>query len=538
MLRIPKNARLRLSTGNQCLAPFQELNVNPSFSYFRIVLLCGCFLFSSLTYGQGVDIEPNNTCPIAQDIGTPILPFTLPGELLGFGEVADIDFFRLNGAPGDLLRVDLQGASSGYGTLPDPLLGLFDEECNLVDFNDDSGSVNSRILFTVPPSGTYVIAATAYPDFSFIGTGEGSYLLTVDQARVIDSISGRLVNVNDGNPVPGDFPNFSSMQLLACEGDNCFGIIGFQNADSDGNFRFEVDNLGNPILTGTYRLMAFANGFEQFFSDTFEVTENEALDLGDLAMTPLSVLGTVSGRLVDALDETPLSGVSPPFGVALLERCEDWGCYGVLYTTPDEYGQFQIQGIEYSLTPGMYRITASAEGYQQAVTAQFWLAEFEDFSFGDVALNPLPIQFGDVIPCEVPPGGGPCKYSVELLNRGPERFKGQAWSTVEYFPNETPYQPTHFQTGKEGTTNPMPVRLNLRAGQSVLLEFRFDVPPTIPELSTLCATVTVGSNPSPQFQNLGERYLFCALAQPGGFELLSDKEGHKRLWELKQQPKK
>lgn len=499
-----------------------------------LLLFCCCAL-PAVTFGQGLDIEPNNTCPIAQDIGSPTLPFALSGELQPVGSVADIDFFHFTGVPGELLRADLQGAWSEVGTLGDPLLGLFDEDCNLIGLNDDAGSPDARLLFAVPPAGNYVLAATANPDYSFTGAGEGSYLLTVSRAQIVESIFGRLVNERDGIPLSGEFPTYASAQLFGCTGGYCSVFIGFQNADSEGNFHFDMELYGNPLLAGTYQLQAFANGFEALFTDTFEVLENEAFDLGDIALKPYVLIGSVSGRLIDALDGTPLPGSSSPFGVTILERCEEYGCYGTSYAASDENGRFRFEGILNYLAPGMYRITAFADDYQQTTTAQFLVSEFEEFYFGDIALTPAPIQFGAILGCEIPPGGGPCEYGLEIRNRGPGRFKGEAWSTVEFYSNEFPYRQAQFQTGKVGTVNPMPERLNLRAGQNAVLQFQFDVPRSVPDWSTMCATATVGRYPNPQFHNSGDRFLFCAVMQPDGFRVLSDKEGRKLMRELKQQ---
>ena len=38
---------------------------------------------------------------------------------------------------GAFLQVDLEGVSTGAGTLQDPSLGIFDSQCNLLLFNDD-----------------------------------------------------------------------------------------------------------------------------------------------------------------------------------------------------------------------------------------------------------------------------------------------------------------------------------------------------------------------------------------------------------------
>ena len=83
------------------------------------------------------------------------------------------------------VQVDLEGANTGKGTLPDPFLGLFDSNCNLLALNDDNnGNFNSRLIFFIPPDGVFVLAATSFGDSSFTGAGafSGSYQLTIAPA--------------------------------------------------------------------------------------------------------------------------------------------------------------------------------------------------------------------------------------------------------------------------------------------------------------------------------------------------------------------
>jgi len=500
---------------------------------FASSLLAILFALPSITLGQ--EVEPNNTCPDAQDVGAQILPFMIAGSLDSVEGAPDIDFFRFTGTPGDLVRADHQGAFSGNGTLGDPFLGLFDTDCILIDINDDTGGPDSRLIFRVPGNGTYVLAATVCCDPEFLGGGQGTYLLTVSPVQVADSITGRLVNARDGAPVSGDSPTFALVDLLRCTDGFCFEFVGFQQADSNGNFRFDSDINGNPLLAGAYRIQASANGFDFLSTDVFELAENQALELGDIAMTPLSLIGSVSGRLVDAIDGTPLLGFGPPFAFAELQRCEGPDCFGVAGTPTDDQGRFRFDGVVFSLAPGRYRVLAFAEDYEPATTLQFDVAENEEVEIGDLGLSPFPIQFGAIEACEIPPGGGLCEYGIELQNRGPGRFKGEAWSTVDFFPNEFPARSSRFQVGRVGTSNPMPVRLNMSTEQTVSLRFQLDVPGSVPDNSIICATATVGTDPHPQFHNLGDRFLFCAATQSGNFVLLSDKEGRKRMRELKQQ---
>ncbi|HXO86348.1 MAG TPA: LamG-like jellyroll fold domain-containing protein [Gemmatimonadales bacterium] len=131
---------------------------------------------------QGPDAEPNSTCPTAQNFGTLALPFTLNGSLDG-SQVpggGDVDFVRFIGTPSTAVRVDLEGQSTGNGTLGDPFLGWFDSGCNLIAFSDDNGSnLNSRLLVTIPSDGVFILAVTRCCDFSFDQGGAGTYQLNI-----------------------------------------------------------------------------------------------------------------------------------------------------------------------------------------------------------------------------------------------------------------------------------------------------------------------------------------------------------------------
>jgi hypothetical protein len=65
-----------------------------------------------------------------------------------------------------------------------------------------------------------------------------------------------------------------------------------------------------------------------------------------------------------------------------------------------------------------------------------------------------------------------------------------------------------------------------------MLNFQLDVPATLPEGTVVCATVSVGRNPSPQFNAQGDHFIFCTVKKPDGFQALSGKEGRRRYREL------
>lgn len=157
----------------------------------------------SPVWGQGTDTEPNNTCATAQVFGAVTLPFTVVGSLNTPPNPPDVDFFKFTAPPNSVMVVAYEGQSTGKGTLADPFLGLYNSQCQQIAVNDDGGvPLNSRLGFTVPADGVFILAASSCCD-DFTGTGgsAGSYQLTVSGAGVI---SGKIVD-GLGNAL---FPNF------------------------------------------------------------------------------------------------------------------------------------------------------------------------------------------------------------------------------------------------------------------------------------------------------------------------------------------
>jgi Tol biopolymer transport system component len=135
----------------------------------------------ALTLSIGPDIEPNNACVAPQGFGTVTLPFSLNGSLDGFPfPGGDVDFLRFTGTPNTAVRVDLEGQSTGKGTLGDPFLGFFDSGCNLIAISDDNGgTLNSRLVVTIPNDGVFIMAVTGCCDIGFDQGRIGTYQLNI-----------------------------------------------------------------------------------------------------------------------------------------------------------------------------------------------------------------------------------------------------------------------------------------------------------------------------------------------------------------------
>jgi hypothetical protein len=256
-----------------------------------IVVSGGILGLSPSASGQGIEQEPNNTCVEARDFGDVPLPFAVNGSLETPPDIPDVDFLRFSGTPEAMVRVDLEGQSTGQGTLQDPLLGLFDSNCNLIAANDDSGgTLNSRLSFLIPADGIFILAATAYADFGFTGAGgySGTYRMSIAAVVAIGSISGRVVDGVTEEPLPGDVAPFATAQLLRCEASGCAWVNSTQ-ADSEARFWFNTDSAGQPLEVGTYQVVAFAQQYQQGQTDLFEVGEGEDRDVGDVPLQPFPI---------------------------------------------------------------------------------------------------------------------------------------------------------------------------------------------------------------------------------------------------------
>lgn len=505
---------------------------------WRCAALAVLFAMPTFVSAQGVDTEPNNSCPTAQDVGTQGLPYDISGNLAAFPGVPDIDFFRLSGEPGSYVLVNHRGSWNGFGTLSNPLLGAFDDACNFIALNDDFSDFDSQLVLQVPASGSYVLAATSVPDYSFAGSESGgTYILSVKPVSVADSVSGRLISARTGAPLSGGFPTHAGAYLFTCTPAGGCDIINFSQADDNGGIFFSSRYDGQPLLAGSYQIQAFASGYENLIVESFDLADGESLSLGDLELTPLNLIGMVAGRLLDSIDGSPVRGNSPPYASVYLEQCDDFGCGFLGYAAPDDFGNFVIDGALYQIPPGTYRLVAFAEDYQQTILGPFDIAAFEDVQVGDVLLTPFPIQFGQVVGCDILQAGATCEFGIDILNRGPGRFSGEAWATVYYFANDYPYRAVQFQVGRRGAADPRPEKVRLRAEESSELRFALDLPIGVPDNSTICVTSAVGSGRYPQFATQGDRFLFCANADSGNFSMLSGEVGRKRLREMRDGPR-
>jgi len=214
------------------------------------------------------EIEDNNTCATAQLVSSPVSASTIVS-----GEITenDVDYFTFSGDPGAWVQVDLQGATSGVGTITDTVVGAFDSQCNALMSDDDGGAgAESQMLMKIPDDGVLTIAAAGFPDYSFTGSPSalGTYQLTV--APPSGDILVGTITVGKNGALPSDA--YPSLALLRCADSSqtlCTDYAGaYGSVNSDGSYSISLADLE----AGDYQLQVSASGFARAYSDHIQVT--------------------------------------------------------------------------------------------------------------------------------------------------------------------------------------------------------------------------------------------------------------------------
>lgn len=471
------------------------------------------------------EVEPNQPCSAAQDLTSATLPFAMTGEISS--TVRDIDFYRFTGTPGDLITIRLEGIWSQSGALAEPSLGVFGSGCSL-QARTDGSAPSVSLDFVVPEDGAFVVAATAYGDWDFTGHGAatGTYRLSMERQPLARAIRGRVVDARTGSAVLD-----ANVTLLWCP-DGCVEVAGGMLTDGDGGFRFENGGyaLNIPLHAGEYSLFVDKGTlYQRAEVASISVAEGQDLDLGSVALQPIPVAGSISGRVVDVQTGVPLSGQGGPLAYATLERCEYPGfCSYVDSQYADSQGSFRFVGNELSpLFTGTYRIRASAQQYLEGAGESFTVGEGEDRTGLTVALQSFPVRIDVVEPCgPVPATGGDCHFKVQVTNGGSSRLQGQTWSVVT---KADFFGPTVvFQAGS-------PKAVSLDPAASMVVPLSFHVPAAVPDGSTICVRTYVSHRPS-ELDVVGSRGALCLSKGAQGFTVLPEKEKDQALRKMGGRP--
>ena len=95
-----------------------------------------------------------------------------------------MDYYKFRANAGEILVVE-----TVPGNQVDTLIGLFDDDGNLLALNDDGGAFGlgglSRFAFAIPATANYFVGVTTWPDFGFTGAGLdfGRYVLAIHSYR-------------------------------------------------------------------------------------------------------------------------------------------------------------------------------------------------------------------------------------------------------------------------------------------------------------------------------------------------------------------
>ena len=326
-------------------------------------------------------------------------------------------------------------------------------------------------------------------------------------------IRGRAVDAVTGAPLPD-----ASAILRRCDSNGCLELVNSQNTDVDGLFHFNSDFSGFPLSAGTYELEISAILHETL---RIEVTigAGENRDLGDLLIQLIAPIGSIRGRLVDAVTRRPISGTFAP--VVELYQCDQASCSFVNSLVPDNEGRFRFE-TDFAgnhLTTGSYQILAHANQYQSAQTAIFEVGANVYQTVGDIRLTSFPVRFSALQPCaDIPASGGSCIFRVKVTNGTNRTLKGKTWSMADAglpgsFAGFTRFQVNDLQD------------LDLGRGGSQFFRFRINVPANdSPIGSFICTRVFVGEGARALFNTIGYSELFCVVRNASGFAITSPQD--------------
>jgi hypothetical protein len=479
---------------------------------------------------QVAEAEPNSTCLAPQDLGAAALPLAVNGDLATPPVTPDVDYYRIHATPGDRIVIRQRGIASNGGSLQDPYLGIFNASCNLLtyaDYDFDSGNwLDAKIETHVPADGVLVIAASSAYDWQFLGNGnsDGTYTLEIEKVTLAQAVGGRLVDSRTGLPLRGAY-----VYLERCLSGVCWNPVGYAYTGADGLFRFEpgTETMWDSILrAGDYSLEIYAPaGYVSTQTPVFQLAESQDLDLGDVAVSPVPLVGSISGRVVDLNTRQPLAGDALPFTRVDLEACLYGGtyCYVTATQNSDAQGGFRFQSGYYGpLEGGSYRVRVSADQYFSQVTPIFNVADQQHYGTGDVALKSYPVRLTLDSGCgAIPSAGGSCPFTLRVTNGGTAPLKADVWSLVSAIGIFAPGEMTKFPAG--------PTRsVMLAPATSATLSYSFDAQASLQDGTTVCARAYASDKKDP-FSAIGIHDLFCLRKGSDGFEPLTEKEKREAL---------
>jgi hypothetical protein len=177
------------------------------------------------------EFEPNNVPASATPIADPP-GLTDDGRVVsGLLFPGDVDYWKLELASDSFLTVSLEGPDRGDFT--DTLVGIFDDDGNLLISNDDGGAgFMSRISLLVASGGYYHIAVTGFGDDDFDGSGHDQMVIY----RLIAAAASVVTEQDAG----GDNDDPDTPQLLPVAPGKATLVTGMLSPSDIDHYAFEV----------------------------------------------------------------------------------------------------------------------------------------------------------------------------------------------------------------------------------------------------------------------------------------------------------
>ena len=254
-----------------------ELLIFPSLLFSFLLALPTVSNAQQLNIPDPINENVNTLCTSSLDLGSLTTPFARDAELQNSGPTGRANFFRFNAVPGTELEVSLTGLLSNNNSTPDPYLGWFNSDCQLLAINDDAGSLDSFLIVTVPDDGVLVLAATTCCDSTFSGefdSSEINYRISIGvPPPSIGTLYLEIQNALTFETLRGNDVPYAFAELYRCELD-CDQFIGSLGANDDGQLAFNGYDFNPRLTPGTYLLRARAEGFGSNESGRFTVSAN------------------------------------------------------------------------------------------------------------------------------------------------------------------------------------------------------------------------------------------------------------------------
>lgn len=485
-------------------------------------LLLTILVLTSTTAALAIqEVEPNNTCALAQNIGvlSANATVTVNGALK---TPPDVDFYKFTaGTPGNLLRVSLQGMSDGVDTLGLPMAEALNSSCGVTFTSGAQDPINFEVV--VPADRVIALGITSCCDYAFTGAGfyAGSYTLAATEIVPVQSISGRAVDALTGQPVSG-----VQAILTRCPGAICTpGLYqtSYASTNALGQFSFTSTQFGTPLDPGTYQITVadFSGRYVPTQSTPSSAASAQQVVVPDIAMTLTPVIGSISGRIVDSVTHAPLSGVAAPYEFVSLYGVSG---YASSFVTgyADSAGRFKFtqdssgRGI---IANTQLSMSASAEQYQQLFTFVAPITAGANLDLGDILVVSNPVRFALLQGCSsVPLTGGVCEYKVEITNGVANPVEGEAWATINAQGLQSFIGNSLFQTDEPQEMYLAGATWPYRASRTATFEFA--IPGTVPQYAFLCPTFWFGVDPgNPQLYVQGAMtdYTSCVQRTATGY---------------------